>query len=176
MNRRHVLGLLGTSLPIAGCTSSEPGTPDSASTGTPEAATATPTETCTEVETDFEKPSLSKPESLSAESAKQAAFQIEKAYQETIDISPDDFTEVRGHRENSFDYRLLDSSSTELQSGYQVEVRALVSWTEVRETGNETAQETHYDRPLRVAMYEVTNQWVHRRSGVGDLEGTILCW
>lgn len=176
MRRRRMLAVIGSTVPIAGCTSGKSGPSNSTSRGSTQTATETPTKACSEVATDFEKPSLTKPESLSAESAKQAGFKIEKAYQETFDISPDEFSEVRGHRENSFDYRLLDSSGTEIQPGYQVEVVGLVSWTEVRETGNETAQEIHYDRPLRVAMYEVTNRWIHRRSGVGNLEGTILCW
>jgi len=176
MRRRCVLAGIGSTISLTGCLSGEPSPPESTSSDTPQVTTETPTEACSVVTTEFEKPAPTKPESLSAESASQVAYEVERAYQETLDVSPADFSEVRGHRENSFDYRLLDASSTELQSGYQVEVLGLVSWTEVRDDGNETTEAIHYDRPLRVALYDVSPRWIHRRSGIRDLEGTILCW
>ncbi|SFR97634.1 hypothetical protein SAMN05216559_1888 [Halomicrobium zhouii] len=176
MRRRRLLAGIGSTISLAGCLSSEPYPPDTTSSNTTQTATETPTEACAAIATGFEKPALPKPESLSAEVAEQAGYEVERAYQETLDVSPANFSEVRGHRENSFDYRLLEAPSTELQSSYQVEVLGLVSWTEDRKVGNETTETIHYDRPLRVALYEVTERRVQRRSGIGDLAGTVLCW
>lgn len=189
-SRRLVLGtsaaVIGSTL--AGCSGRQTGENprDSAQTS------ARTTPTCTTVETSFEMPSISKPADLTTKTVELPVARIERAYEDTLMITPELLPGVPEEAElNQYNLRRANIQETSAEN-FRVEVIGIARFT-VRErngkyvtsTTHTDSQKTstpqnitvtHHDAPIQVATYRVTARSIRRKSGIGDLTGTLYCW
>lgn len=168
MRRRSLLALL---VPLTGCTSPL-GTADTTTTDAPPDSPS-PSQ-CSSVETDFTVPALSKPSQLTTETVRDPALAIERAYEDTIEISartlpgvPDDATL------DSFYLSSADAQTVENSERYSVSVGGVARYTI---GGEANSPDVAGDTPITTATYEITTRHIRRESGIGDLTGLLVCW
>lgn len=177
MRRRTLLCALLSGL--AGCATFDSGDrPESATTAeTTRPPTATTGESCTPVQTGFDVPPVSRPTVLGETDAVDAAYRIERAYQEWLSVDPADLSAVPTDA-GPYDYSLVETlAETYTDDGtVSVTVTAMVGYSVTTTDADGEPVETTYDRPVAVAVYEVSPTGVVRQSGVGDLTGQLRCW
>lgn len=158
---------------LSGCTNRE------STEMSPETTSSIPSDkpACTTVSTDFPLPDINKPEVMGESKAVDITYKIEESYQQSIKISPGNFSGVPADS-SPYDYRLeisLSDTYSENSTIY-VTLKAIVSYTVRENIENSTNSQKSYDKPVNVATYTVNNQLIRRESGVGELTGSIVCW
>lgn len=181
MHRRSVLVCLAS---VAGCAGrpTRPETDDEGTTTTDRTPTGEGTTTtgkpstanCRSVETEFAIPEPSKPSTMAALTVREPVIRVEEAYEESIGVTAAMLPGVPGSASLS-QFNLYDdhTSVESLDRGFRVTVGGMARYT-TGGSGNET--EAHWDRPVEVATYLVSEERIRRESGIGNLTGTLVCW
>ena len=144
---------------VAGCTGSSPVASETATTDST-ATTATTTRPCSLDGTSADYPTVSKPASLTAKSAAEAAKSFESAYQS-----------VRIDSHTYFNHHLSESSVERTDGGFYVSLDGELDYDG---RGGPNATVTHVHRPYTVT-YRVTGRQLVRRGEAGT-SGTVFCW
>lgn len=188
ISRRRVLGTstaIVSSL-VAGCSGGQV----TSNQTTSERTTARTTASCTLVDTDFEVPAPSKPAELTTETVETPVARIEKAYEDTLTITPELLPQVpREAKLKQYNLRRANIEKTSAGT-FRVKLVGIARYTVIKRNGeyvtvsgeNQSEGTTqrstvvHHDAPIQVAEYRVTPDSISRRAGIGDLTGVLHCW
>lgn len=192
-SRRSVLAAVtaAASAALAGC-AGEP-TPTSERSTAASTQTITSQSPCSAVDTDFEVPTVSKPDPLTADSVLDPVFAVEEAYEASIPLTPDALRGIPDDATDfSFSLQRVNSDVVGAGDAFEVTVGAMAryrtggdagttatsttSGSDEPTTTTTTSSVAHYDRPMDAATYRVTTRRIERTSGIGDLTGTVVCW
>lgn len=194
VRRRFVLGssvaLLGSV--VAGCSGTRGTETQTTPTTTNDTTITQTTPACTPVETGFEVPNPSRPTELTAETVETPTARIEKAYEDTLTVTPELLPDVPQGAELE-QYALRRATiETVAEKIFQLKFIGIARYTvyerdgeyvtTTTSDGNESDGTTqkltvvHHDAPVHVATYRVTSESISRESGIGDLTGVLHCW
>lgn len=155
-----------------------------------EKTTTYATSSCEMDDVKFDVPAPAKPAELTTETVETPVARIEKAYEDTLTITPELLPNVPREAElKQYSLRRANIEETSAEK-FRVELIGVARYT-VRKRNGEyvttngdnqsegTTQKStvaHHDAPIQVAEYRVTPDSIARVTGIGDLTGVLHCW